>query len=215
MPAYDSQDLLALFNSRAARPTAGTGADAITDVQKYARLAKAQQRVIAMLSAVAPSSLYPKVAYGALPKLTTTDNQVFTFATFPMGHGGIYPTLASIPDSPWREGVDYLNEGTQIRIPNNGTYTGPLYWYGVAQPADISASVQPALVPPAACELIVIEAVRQFAREGVRNGALVDEMQDEWDRTWPQWCLVWKTQFRHGGALAAVTVRDMALANQW
>lgn len=206
MSTFDSADLLLSFNEKAGRPST----DAILDARKYARLAKSQNRVVAMLSAVAPYSLYPKVAYGSLPQFTTSDNQIFTlpvdangYATFPMGHGGVYASLNDIPDGPWMEGVDYLNEGTQIRIPNNGTYSGTLYWYGVVSPADISASVQPVLFPEASRELIVIDAVRQFAREGVRNGPLVDEMQDEWDRAWPQWCLVWKTQFRKGGALAA------------
>lgn len=160
------------------------------------------------MSAVCPRALYPKVAYSALPTLTTTDNQTFTFGTdsngyaiFPSGKGGIYPSLTSIPDRPWVEGRDYVSEGTQIRIPNNGTYTGTLYWYGVTNPADIDVTHQPSLFPEASRELIVIEAVRQFARDGVRNVALVDEMQDEWDRAWPTWCLVWKTQFRTGGAL--------------
>jgi hypothetical protein len=164
--------------------------------------------VIAKIMAVCPRVLYPKVAYGSLPTLTTTDNQVFTFGTdanlypiFPGGKGGIYPSLTSIPDQPWREGRDYISEGTQIRIPNNGTYGGALYWYGVTNPADISATTQPALFPEASRELIVIEAVRQFAQEGLRNAALVDEMTNEWNEAWPTWCLVWRTQFRGGGAL--------------
>jgi hypothetical protein len=194
-----------MFNRKSGRPST----DAITDASKYQRLAESQNRVVAMLAAVAPMSLYPKVASGSLPTFTTTDSKVFTlpldangYATFPMGHGGVYTSLNNIPDCPWREGVDYMNEGTQIRIPNNGTYSGTLYWYGVGNPADISATVQPVLFPEASRELIVIEAVRQFAQEGLRNAAVADEMANEWERVWPQWCLTWKTQFRSGGALA-------------
>ena len=203
---YGSAYLLTQFNRKAGRPAT----DAIPDAAKYQRLSESQQRIVAMLSAVAPASLYPKVAYGSLPQFTTSDNQVFTlpvdangYPTFAMGHGGVYSSLNDIPDSPWMEGVDYLNEGTQLRIPNNGTYSGALYWYGVVSPAELSASVQPVLYPEASRELIVIDAVRQFAQEGVRNPPLIDEMTNEWDRAWPQWCLVWKTQFRKGGALAA------------
>ena len=112
------------------------------------------------------------------------------------------------------EGRDYVSEGTQIRIPNNGTYGGTLYWYGIATPADITASVQPALLPVASRELIVIEAVRQFAQEFLRNAALADEMAIEWQRAWPIHCLAWKTQFRSGGALTALTGRSLAVASQ-
>lgn len=177
-----------------------------------------------MLSAIAPWTLYPK---GALPTLSTIDNQVFTFGAdsngypiSPMGKTGIYTQLSSVPDWPWREGVDYLNEGTQIRIPNNGTYAGTLYWRGITPPPDISASSQPVLYPEAARELIVIDAVRQFAMEFDRNPNLAVNMTLEWDGdklrvgAWPSWALVWKTAFKAGGALGSYTGLDAAVAGQ-
>ena len=215
---YDSQYLLKMFNRKTGRPAA----DQITDALKYERLSESQNNVIAAIAATAPKSLYPKVAYGSMPTLTTTDNQIFTFGTdangyakFPMGQSGIYPDLNCIPNQPWREGVDYINEGTQIRIPNNGTYNGTLYWYGIAQPPDINATDQPSLFPEAARELIVIDAARMFSQEWLRNAPLADEMNNEWERKWPLWCQVWKTQFRTGGALNIVTGMGLATANQW
>lgn len=218
---WDSAYLLKMFNRKAFRPTA----DTITDAAKYERLSEAQNAVIAQIATTAPQSLYPKVAYGSLPTLTTTDNQVFTFGSdanlypnFPMGQTGIYPSLEAIPTMPWVEGRDYISEGNAIRIPNNGTYSGTLYVYGVFQPADINATDQPAIIPEAARELIVIEAVRLFSQEGLRNAALSDEMSNEWERRWPIWCQVWKTQFRSGGALS-FTGRILATLgggnNQW
>lgn len=175
---------------------------------KYARLSKAQNRVVAEIAIVSPNSLYPKVAYGALPTLITTDSQTFTFGVdangcnvYPMGKGGIYASLNDIPDNPLIEGVDFISEGNQIRIPFNGTFSGTLYWYGVTNPADITAVVQPVLFPEACRELIVIEAVRRFAQEFTRNLALADEMRDEWARAWPTWCTVFRTQFKKGGLL--------------
>jgi len=215
MPAYpyDSEYLLKMFDRKAGRPDA----DTITDASKYERLSEAQNRVVAIIASVAPRSLYPKVAYGSMPTLTTTDSQVFTFGTdsnsypkFPMGHGGIYPSLNAIPDSPWVEGRDYIVEGNQIRIPNNRTHSGTLYWYGISQPPDITASVQPSLIPEAARELIVVEAVRQFAQEWLRNAPLADEMSNEWERLWPVWSMVFKTQFRSGGALQSFTGFQLA-----
>lgn len=221
MASYDSADLLAQFNQRAGRPTA----DSITDAAKYQRLARAQNRVIAQIAAVAPNSLYPKVAAASIPTLTTSDSKVFTFGTdaggypnFPMGHGGIFTSLNDIPTNPWVEGRDYMREGNQIRIPNNQTFSGTLYWYGIAQPADISASVEPAIIPEAARDLIVIEAVRGFAQEWLRNAPLADEMANEWERQWPTWCLVYKTQFQSGGALNVLNGFQLAAiggANQW
>ena len=215
MASWDSSDCLALFNQMAGRPTA----DAITDAQKYAMLSKAQNRVIAMMAPVVPNSLYPKVSYGSLPTLTTTDSQVYTFGTdaqgyaqFPMGQGGIFASLNDIPTNPLRPGADYMIEGTQIRALNNTTLPATLYWYGIGQPADMTALVQPALFPESSRDLIVIEAVRRFAQSYVRNLALKDEMELEWAKAWPLWCHTWKTAFKQGGALR-LTGQSMALAS--
>lgn len=217
MSTFDSAYLLSMFNRKAARASA----DSISDASKYQRLSESQNRIVAMLAAVAPYALYPHAAYDSLPTLTTTDNQVFTFGTdangfaiYPMGKGGIYPDLGAIPNNPWRPGIDYMLEGTQIRIPNNNTWSGTLYWYGVMNPPDISAAVEPVLFPEASRELIALDAVRQFAQEGVRNGPLADEMSAEFSRAWAQWCLVWRTQFRSGGALQYVTGMSLAISGQ-
>lgn len=219
--SWESTDILALFNVLAGRPAA----DAVTDAAKYLRLTRAQNRIISLMTAVAPNSLYPHVAYGSLPTLTTTDQQVYTFGTdtngyakFPMGKGGIYQSLNDIPDFPLMPGRDYMIEGTQIRAPNNGTLPATLYWYGIAQPDNITAISQPALMPEASRELIAVEAVRQFAVEFVRNEKLAEAMEREWTGTrdrpglWPTYCLVWKTSFRDGGALNCYTGLDIALS---
>lgn len=212
---WQSTDLLAMLNRYTQRPTT----DSITDTTKYRRLTEAQNRVVAMIAGIAPNSLYPKVAYGSIPTLTTTDNQVFTFgldsndyAVFPMGNAKIFTSLNQIPNTPWVEGVNYMNEGTQIRIPNNLTYTGTLYWYGMQQPSDIDATHHPSLLPEASRELIVLEAAKQFAEEGGRNPNLADRMQALFDRMWPRWCLVWKRQFSDGGALALYSGGNLASA---
>jgi hypothetical protein len=213
---YDSASLLDLFNEKAGRPPA----DAVTVARKYRQLTQSQNRIVAKIAAIAPSALYPRVSYDDLPQLETVDNQVFTFGEddndypiFPIGKGGIYTSLSNIPDMPWREGVDFLNEGTQIRIPNNRTYTGSLYWYGIANPGNIDEAHEPVLFPEAARELIVIDAVRQFAANYARQPNLVAMMAAEWSDAWPTWCLTFKTQFRSGGALRCWTGRQLALRN--
>ncbi len=197
------------FNTAAGRPATG---DSFSDASKYQLLSDAQQEIIGDLSAIAPWTLYSKAAYASTPTLTTSDSQIFTFGTdvngnpmFPTGKVMIYPSLTAIPDSPWREGYDYLNEGTQIRIPNNGTYSGTLYWRGIAPVLDISATNQPALLPVQARILIVYKAVWYYASTGNRSPELAASMQRMYDDRFNHWCLVWKTQMANGGALMTVT----------
>jgi hypothetical protein len=216
MPAtFASADLLSRFNTYAGRPASG---DALSDATKYQFLSDAQSEVIADLASRSPNSLYQKVAYASMPTLTTTDQQVFTFGNdvngnplFPRGKAMIYPSLQSIPDYPWREGYDYLWEGTQIRIPNNGTYAGTLYWRGIAPVLDLNATNQPALLPVDARILIVYKAVAEYANTGNRNQPLADRMQAKYDQRFPEWMLVWKTAFANGGALETMTGRDLAI----
>lgn len=143
---------------------------------------------------------------------SATANQVFTFGfnangwpIMPMGKALILPSLASFPDFAWIEGLDYVNEGTQIRLTNNRTWTGNLYWYGVPQPTDITASVNPVIFPEGARELIVYRAVAMFAEEGEGNTTLADRMEARYQQAWGRWCGAWKTQFSDGGALGSVS----------
>lgn len=207
MATMASADLLALFNDYAGRPASG---DAISDANKYKRLARAQDVVIEHLSARVPEPYYSHAAYGSTPTMTAaTGNQVFTFGTdansdasFPIGKVNIYSSLASIPDAPLLEGVDYLWEGNQIRIPNNRTWTGTLYWRGIAPAEALSASVQPTLSPPPLRILIVLEAVRAYAAEGGRNPELKAEMAQEYGVNFASWCLTLKTaQVNRGGGV--------------
>lgn len=198
MATFTSADLLGLFNDYAGRGSAA-GVDSISDADKYKRLARAQTIVLADFSARLPQFLYSHVAYGSTPTMTTTDNQVFTFGTdvnsdplFPTGKTNIYPSLNAIPDYPWQEGVDFLWEGNQIRIPNNRTYVGTLYWRGIAPAETLSSTVQPTLTPPPARILIVIEAVRAFASEANRNTELADRMASEYGVQLARWCLTLK-----------------------
>jgi len=226
---YDSTYLLGLFNRLAGRPDG----DLITPETKYQMLSEAQNQVLADLAAIAPWSLYPTAPYGALPTLTTTDNQIYTFGTdasgyakFPM-HAQIYQALEDIPTCPLIEGVDYMNEGTQIRALNNGTLASTLYVYGIFQPPDITADVQPTLMPEATRELIAIRAAYNFGTEGNRNPALSGAMATRYGYpliTAPGrfafWCLTWKSQFKGGGANGGSwTGRQLALGgynnNQW
>lgn len=201
---WESTDLLTRFNAFAGRPTT----DAITSAQKYQRLSDAQEAVITEISTVAPKPLY-----GAPALMTTADGgYTYTFGTdgqgyalFPLGKTRIYPSLNAVPDYAWRPGVDYLDEGVQIRMPNNVPFAGPLYWQGITPPAAITAVVQPVLQPPSSRILIVIKAVESFAEEFLRNAALADQMRARWDREWPKNCTMIRRHFSGARPSGSVT----------
>lgn len=167
--------------------------------------------------------------YGAPATMSTTDSKVFTFGTdtngyavAPMGKAGIYPSLSAVPDSPWREGFDYLSEGSQIRLPNDRTYGSTLYWRGITAPADLDATHNPTLLPEASRVMIPHIAALNYSKAAARNPALVDEMMTYLGEPWggnkgafARWATTWRTQFRHGGALGTgFTGRQLALLNQ-
>ncbi len=201
---WESTDLLTRFNNFAGRPTT----DAITDAQKYQRLSDSQEAVITEVSSVSPNQLY-----GAPTLMTSSDGgYTYTFGTdgqgyalFPLGRTRIYPSLSAVPDYAWRPGVDYLDEGTKIRIPNNITYAGPLYWQGITPPAAITAVVQPVIQPPSSRILIVIKAVESFAEEFLRNAALADQMRIRWEREWPKNITMIRKHFSGARPTASVT----------
>ncbi len=188
----------------------------------------AQDEVIADIAAICPWILYPKVSYANMPTCTTTDYQIFTFGTdangyaiSPMGSTKIFTSLNDIPDSPWVEGVDYLNEGTQIRIPNNNTYSGTLYWRGITPPGPISgsASQQPALFPEASRELIALRYAYNFGTEGNRFPDLSDAMAIRYGYPLTNspgrfafWCTSWRKAFSSGGALGGISGMQLAIA---
>lgn len=201
-----STDLLTLFNRYAGRPASG---DSIADAAKYDRLAKGQTDVIADIIVRYPQCLYPTAPYASFPTATNSGDQIFTFGTdgqgyavAPMGKTRIYPSLSAFPNDPWEPGVDYVIEGTQIRIPNNRTYSGTLYWYGIAVPTALASGVQSVLFPEPSRLLIVYKAVSEFASEANRNPALADRMDALYGRDFARWMTIWRNQFKGGGALA-------------
>ena len=213
MATMTSANLLTRFNQLSGRPASG---DSISDADKYIRLTDAQNVVLADAASRVPKAFVSKAAYSAMPTLTTTDQQVFTFGTdlntdplFPIGKVEIYPSLQAVPDSPWIEGVDYLNEGTQIRIPNNRTWGGTLYWRGVAPALSIDGTNQPTIIPPPFRILIVYEAVRRYAEEGKRDIELADRMRANYEQDFARLCLTLKTQFSNGGALGSISGRNL------
>lgn len=207
MATWDAAWCAADMQQRAARPENDVS---LTTTVAYGYLTKAQNRIVAMIASRFPECLYPETAYSGIPTGTTTDGGLtFTFGTdangyaiAPIGKTSLYRQLADIPDWPMQEGVDFIRNGaTGVMIPNNQPYTGTLYWRGIAPPADIGASSDPVLFPEASRELIVLEAVRQYASAGAINPDLAGMAAQDFAGVFPQWMLTWRTQFRKGGAL--------------
>lgn len=203
MTAWDTADLLSRFNRRAGRATT----DAITNPTKYQILSEAQEAVFAEIAA-----RYPQALFGAPATLTTSDQQVYTFGNdddgnplAPMG-AAIYRALRDIPGNPLRRDVDYQDEGTQIRWPNNRTGPATLYWQGVKNPEQLAADVEPVLRPAPARVLILIKAIQIYGGDGNRRPDLVSAARTEWALEFPKWMLVWKRRFKVGGAVSDVDV---------
>lgn len=197
---YQSADLLNLFNQMTGRPSG----DVIADSVKYQYLADAQQQLANDLMVVAPQA-FPN----AITTMSTADGgYTFTFGTdndgyplFPLA-AAIYQDLSSIPSSPWIPGIDYLDEGTTIRMPNNTPWTGDLYCYGVTMPQRMSASVQPALQHPQARYCIPLLAGSRFAEDGLVNGALSDRLFGRYQERYGHLCTTIRKHLRGGRPLA-------------
>jgi hypothetical protein len=199
--SFDSADCLAQFNEITGRPAT----DEITTASKYARLARGQVEVLYDIAAVYPQCLYRTAGPTAT---TTTGGIVHTFGTdaqgnavAPLGQVWIGRSTSRYPDPDLLEGVDYMNEGTQIRMLNERSEP-TLYWMGIPTPADISASVEPSLRPAPARRLFVIKAAETFGREGQRDLSLADDMERLYAREFAKHMQVFRSQFRNGGAMA-------------
>lgn len=197
---WDSADLLTRFNRTAGRPTA----DSIDDPTKYQYLADAEQYLIQRIAGISAKTLY-----GAPTLMTSADGgYTYTFgvdgngyALFPLGRARIYNSLAAIPGYALRPNVDYLDEGVTIRGPNNTPIPGPLYWYGLTPIQQMSATVQPVLMPPSARICIVLKAVESFAESAIRNPALADRMTLRLEKEFGQTMTMIRKHFAAGGAM--------------
>lgn len=201
---YDNVDLLARLRFLLRRPTAD---ESLTDPQAYQLLTDAQQALYEDVLVRVPGAMI-----SAPVAMTTTDNKVFSYgldvngwALAPFGKVGIYPTLSCVPDSPWQEGLDYYSEGAQIRIPNNGTYSGTLYYYGSIPPAPISATSQPSLIPAPNRVLCVYWAAAEYASLGNLRADDAQTYRAKYTEGLGRLLLKLKTQYKKGPAFGRLS----------
>jgi len=207
MADYDSADLLARSKRYARRPATD---ESYSVPDWYAALTEAQAYAIAWLIARAPDS-----QYGSPVLLTTTDGgATFGFGTdpdgaaeFPIGHCEIYTSKLQIPDEPLEPVVDFLLEGTKIRIPNDRTRAfpdGAPYARFVLLPRKIDASHEPTLQPKTARLSAVYGAVATWAsRPG--SGADPTYWEKQRDLQLATWLLVLRTQYNMQAAIGNAT----------
>jgi hypothetical protein len=159
MADLDRADLLAKAQELLNRPTTD---EALSTTIWYSLLTSAQKRAFGDLLPRIPDAMV-----GSPTLLSTADGgETYTFGAgvYPVGHAQVFASESDIPDCPLEEGIDYLYEGSSIRIPNNATRTfgdGP-YARWVSLPGVIDGSTEPTLIAPARM-LIVYDAVKRAA----------------------------------------------------
>jgi len=165
MPYQTSAELLAGFKTFAQRPATD---ESLSDAQIYVLLSKGQEKCYEMFAAH-----FPEILYGAPTKMVTADSgATYTFASsvFPYGSVEIRSSRKGallVPTTDWGAG-DYVWEGSKIRMPNNTTRTfsdGPYARY-ITAPTEISATIEPVLVPAMARALVMYYALYLWAEFG-------------------------------------------------
>lgn len=161
MAYLDSADCLLRVKNRLNRPTSDEAfTRSSTDDIAYSAMTEANDELIKKIAVFIPDAMVT-----APTLLTSADSgKTYTFGTdadaaaiFALGHFAIYENLESIPDYPLTDGVDYVIEGTKIRMPYNDTRTfsaGP-YAQSVTPGNVVNSSTQPTC--PKIARLVMVE----------------------------------------------------------
>jgi hypothetical protein len=204
MPLWDGAQLVKQFKLEAGLQDASEMDDSV-DICPM--LSIAQVKVLNRISAIYPNALYSP----PFQLIASADRTTFSFGTDSAGN----PIVAKgwVQISPratafsgdsfagWVEGQDFLDEGDKIRVVSNRTYSGTLYCRAVLTPPDITLLVPPVLNPPDARQLIVVQAVKDFAGQGEQNAKVAARMQAKWNEDFPALMLTMRKRFRGGGGM--------------
>lgn len=205
MTDWDGPFMVARFLAEAGIATAN---ELDTNADIYPRLSTALRHVIRV-----SASRFANPFYQAPTTLTpSADRKTFSFGLdrdgvsnmTPMGWVQIAPFANAFSGdyfAGWIEGRDFISEGDHIRIPSNRSWSGTLYGRWVPTPPAITAAVAPVLLPIDARELAVIQAVLDWAQEGDQAPDVADRMAGKWKAKWPEYMLMWRRQYRGGGAI--------------
>lgn len=211
MPDWDSADCLKRFKDEAGLEDASELDD---DDDIYPLLSDAQEEVFRMIASRYPSCLYVG------PELMVPDADRKTFKYAPvngqdvmmMGWVQIAPRLNSFFSDErfvgWEVDLQYLDEGTRIRIPGDRSWSGNLYARGVPRPPRITDVVPPSLRPVEFNVLTINRAVRKWAKQGNQRPDIAKAMDEEFGypvttgpRMFAEIMLTIKRRHRTSGAL--------------
>lgn len=200
MALYDSASLLEKFRDYADRPS--TDED-LTDAKVYRFLTDAQIPVFQDIMA-----RWPRLLMGAPVLMTSADGGVtYTIGTdsegdniYPFGHAEVYATSPNgrelYASTYAAYSGDFVFEGYRLRTPAGNSYTyssGPYIRY-VAQPLTISASSEPTLQPKQHRNLILFQALVNWANVGGHRDPR--PYQQMYDRAWSAAVVALTTQYR-------------------
>lgn len=204
MADWDGPFMVARFIAEAGL-SAANELDVTNDI--YPRLSHGQRTVIRV-----SASRFTNPFYQAPTTLTpAADRKTFSFGTdrdgsniVPMGWVQVAPYANAFSGDyfvGWVEGRDFMSEGDKIRIPSNRSWGSALYGRWVPTPPNITALVAPILLPIDARELAVYQAVLDWAQEGDQAPDVAARMEKKFGEKWPEYMLMWRRQYRGGGAL--------------
>lgn len=205
MADWDSADLLRRFKDEAGLEDASEMSD---DNTVYPLLSDAQEEVVREVAARYPAALYTEpVALVAIDATLKTFRwpQVNGQDVLPMGAVQIAPRLSAFTSDRdfvgWDVDIEFLDEGTRIRIPGDRAFSGTLYARYVPRPPRMTALVGPSIRPIEASTLIVNRAVRKWAKQGNQRPDIKKEMDEEWAKDFPVWMLTWRRRHRGGARI--------------
>lgn len=187
MAYLDRADIILRVKDRLNRPTTDSAFTiAATDDVWLRFMTEAQDDVTKMIATYIPDAMI------SVPTaLVTADSGItYTFGTdtdsanyFPLGHFSVYASRSDIPDFPLEPGIDFIIEGTRLRMVNNVARTfgdgGP--WAQTVNASNvITSSTQPSI--PVICRMTMVEitAEKGARRLGLDSQEFKDAAGDAW-----------------------------------
>lgn len=186
MSLWDANDLVRRLKVRLNRPaTDAAFTVTTTDDVYFDFLTEGQDRVQKLLGIYVPDAVWtvPTLLTSADGGLTYTfGNDTDGAAIFAFGHFKVYPDLASIPDSPLIDQLDYAVENTKLRMPNNTprTFSAGPYCQFAAPSNVITATTQPVIPKFARPAMLSDAEVRCLRRMGLDWGTAEAQFQSDW-----------------------------------
>jgi hypothetical protein len=194
----DYTDLKRRLKQRLGRPSTDEAftVDATDDVYDD-KLTEAQDRVNKLLAIHSPDAVW------TVPTALTSDDGGVTYgfgtdtdsaAIFAFGHFEVYEKRIDYPDLPLTEGVDFVVQGTKLRMPGAVPRTfadsGP--WALYVAPSNIVSAVHQPVIPVIARHAMLTDAeIRCWEHLGLDSSGAEAAFEN---KDWPELLAVLRTQ---------------------